>query len=273
MKGLRNIFGLLKRNYEKVILALALLGLIGAVYYLNEKKSEQNTMIDEYNKGITKRKTKPLAQVDLQQLSNSMKHATKPLGLDFSPPHQLFNPVKWQQRSDGFRIKAETGKELGINAVVITKISPLNLLITLDSQAGSGAQMSVTQEASTNRLMQQRLRAYVTTNSPLERVHQRTRAFTMRDYRLTADGPEADIELADGTAATVTTSKPFTRVEGYKADLSYPPENLSFLARRVGDSFTVAGEGYNIVAINSSEVVVSANSNERRTTIRSNATP
>ena len=273
MKGLRNIFGLLKRHYEKVILGLALVGLIWAVGHLNGTKSEQNKMIEDYDKGITKRKPKPIPQVDLAQLTEAMKRATKPLGLDLSPPHQLFNPVKWQQRPDGFRIKAETGKELGVNAVVIAKLSPLNLLITLDSQAGSGAQMSVTQEASTNRFLQQRLRAYVTTNNPSERVHSRGRAFTLRDYRVTPEGPEADIELADGKMVTVTPSKPFERVEGYKADLHYPPENQAFKERRVGDSFTVAGEDYIIVAISSNEVVVSARSNDRRTPIRSNATP
>ena len=212
MKGLRNIFGLLKRHYEKVILALALLGLIGAVWNLNEMKSEDNSKIELYDKENAKRKPKPLPQVDVQQLTEMKGRATKPVGLDLSPPHQLFNPVKWQQRSDGFRIKAETGKELGINAMVITKISPLNLLITLDAAAGSGAQMSVTQEASTNRFMQQRLRAYVTTNSPSERIHARSRAFTLREYRLTPEGPEADIELADGTSATVTTDRKSTRL-------------------------------------------------------------
>ena len=56
MKGLRNIFGLLKRHYEKVILALALLGLIGAVWYLNEMKSEENSKIELYDKENAKRK-------------------------------------------------------------------------------------------------------------------------------------------------------------------------------------------------------------------------
>jgi hypothetical protein len=90
----------------------------------------------------------------------------------------------------------------------------------------------------------------------------------LRDLRITPEGPEADVELADGTKATVTPSKPFTRVDGYKVDLSYPPEGQTFRDRRVGDSITIAGEKYNIVAINPNEVVVSASSNDRRTTIQ-----
>jgi hypothetical protein len=272
VKTLRNIPGLVKRHYEKVILALALLVLIGAVVYLNQMKNAENEKIETYEKGTLKRKPKPVQVVDLSVLSSAMSHATNPPALNFSPPHNLFNPVKWQQDRDGRRIKAETGTELGINAMQITAIAPLRTLITLDSQAGSGLNMSITQEASTNRYFRQRLPAYLTTNTPSERIHRTSRgAFTLKDLRLPPEGAEADIELADGTKLTVTASKPFSRIEGYKADLFYPPEKQSFKERRVGDAFTVAGEDYNIVAITPNEVVVSARSNDRRTIIRSNA--
>ena len=272
MKRLRNIPALVKRHYEKVILALALLVLIGAVVYLNQMKNAENEKIDTYDKGITRRKPKPVQVVDMGVLSSAMAQATNPPASDFSPPHNLFNPVKWQQRPDGTRIKAETGTELGIKAMQITAVSPLRTQITLDSQAGSGVNMSIVQEASTNRYFRQKLPAYLTTNTPSERIHRPSRgAFSLRDLRMLPDGAEADIELADGTRLTVAPSKPFSRIEGYKADLSYPPERQSFKERRVGESFTVAGEDYIIVAITTNEVVVSARSNDRRTIIRSNA--
>jgi len=270
MKFLRNIPGLLKRHYEKVLLALTLIGLIAAVVYLNDMKSAENDKIETYNRGITKHKGKPVQSVDLSVLTTNLKRATNPPVIKFEPPHNLFNPVKWQERPDHTRIKAETGKELGVNALQIVKISPLNLIISLDSQAGSGANMSVTQEASTNRFLWARIRSYVTTNSASERVH-RSRAFTLREFRLAAEGPEAEIEMIDGTKTTITPSKPFIRVDGYKVDLTYPPENQSFKEKRVGDLLTVAGEDYIIVAITPNEVVVSARSNDRRTIIGNNA--
>ena len=186
MKLFRNLFSLLKRHYEKVILTLALVGLIGAVWYLNEMKTEENGKIEKYEKETARRKSSPIPLVDMKELSTAMTHATNAPGLNFSPPHNLFNPVKWQQRPDRTRIKAETGRELGINAVQIVTNTPLHLIITLDAQAGSGAQMSTTME--TNRLAQ-RIRSYVTTNSTSDRLH-RSHAFTLRDFRITADGPE-----------------------------------------------------------------------------------
>jgi hypothetical protein len=270
MKSLRNIPGLVKRHYEKVILALALIGLIGAVIYLNEMKSAENEKIEKYNQNIGKRKGKPVPSVDASALSLAMQHSTNPPALNFSPPHNLFNPVKWQKRLDGSLLKVETGREVGPQALEIVKIAPLHLTITLDQQSGSGVNMSVTQEAHTNRFWRVKMQSFLTTNNASERIH-RSRVFTLRDLKVMPDGPVADIELADGTKATVTVNKPFSRVEGYKVDLSYPPEKKNFPDRRVGDVLALAGEDYIIVAITPNEVVVSARSNDRRTTIRNNA--
>jgi hypothetical protein len=271
MKGLGNMVGLMKRHWEKALLALALIGLIGAVVYLNHMKSEENTKIEEYERGVLRPKVKPYPTVDVNMLSSAMRQATNASSLNFSPPHNLFNPVKWQKRTaTGERIKAETGRELGINAVQIVQNTPLSTIITLDAPSGSGANMSVTMEANTTNYYRQRLRAFVSTNST-DRVHRASRAFTLRELRTAADGSaEADIELTDGTRVTVTATKPFNRIEAYKTDLLYPPENLSLKDRRAGDTLTVAGEDYIIVAITANEVVVSARSNDRRTTIRNN---
>lgn len=271
MKGLGNVVGQVKRHWEKVLLALALIGLIGAVVYLNSMKSEENTKIEDYEKGVLRPKVKPFPTVDVNMLGSAVRQATNVSGLNFSPPHHLLNPVKWQKHTTtGARIKNETGRQLGIEAVQITKNTPLSTVVTLDAPSGSGANMSVTMEANSTNYYRQRLRAFVSTNTT-DRLHRTSRAFTLRDFRTATDGSaEADIELTDGTRATVTATKPFNRIEAYKTDLFYPPENLSLKDRRAGDTLTVAGEDYIIVAISANEVVVSARSNDRRTTIRNN---
>lgn len=273
MKGLGNIIGQVKRHWEKVLLAFALLGLIGAVVYLNSMKSEESAKIDEYEKGVLRPKVKPYPTLDVNMLASAMRQATNNASLNFSPPHNLFNPVKWQKHvTTGVRIKNETGRQLGIDAVQIAKTTPLATIITLDAPSGSGANMSVTMEANSTNYYRQRLRAFVSTNTT-DRVHRASRAFTLRDFRLTPDGvAEADIEVSVGasTNVTVTAARPFNRVESYKADLFYPPENLSLKDRRVGDTLTIAGEDYIIVAISANEVVVSARSNDRQTKIRNN---
>ena len=65
MKFLRNLPAQLKRHYEKVLLVLALFGLVAAVITLNSQKSAENDKIENYNKSIGKRKPKALTQVDL----------------------------------------------------------------------------------------------------------------------------------------------------------------------------------------------------------------
>jgi hypothetical protein len=71
---------------------------------------------------------------------------------------------------------------------------------------------------------------------------------------------------------SITRSKPFKRVDGYMADLKYPPETKTWLKRRVGDKLVFAGEEYNIVAINENEVVMSAPSG-KKTTVRMSVAP
>ncbi len=272
MNFLRDIPGLIKRHYEKAILALALLGLIAAVVYLNDMKNAENEKIVTYQKGIPKRKSNPVPSIDSTALTIALDHAKNPPALSFSPPHNLLNPVKWQRRPDGTLVKVETGKEVGSEALEVVKIAPLNLIITLDQAAGSGFNMGVVQEGATNPALRRKFVSYVTTNSPTDRIHS-TKVFKLVDVNRAATPPEVSIELADGKIVTVAADKPFSHVMGYKVDLNYPPEKRMFADRRAGDSITLGDEVYNIVAITLNEVVISARSNNRRTFIRNNATP
>jgi hypothetical protein len=54
--------------------------------------------------------------------------------LDFATTHKLFNPVVWKRKPapDNTPIKAQKGN-VGIEAIVVTKSTPLHLVITLDA--------------------------------------------------------------------------------------------------------------------------------------------
>ena len=82
-----------------------------------------------------------------------------------------------------------------------------------------------------------------------------------------ASGQEIVIELTDPPGERVKLSKAATskRVDGYLADLKYPPENRAWPTRRKGDKITFGGETYNIVAIAANEVVLSAPSGKMST--------
>lgn len=264
MSFLRNIGGLLTRHYEKAIVAFALIGLLGAVVYLYGVRQSEEEKIREYDRNVQRKKGKEFPAVDLAQFSNALAAAKSPPVLDFGLPHNLFNPVKWQKRPDGSILKIEKGTEVGAAALKIVKVEPLNTVIAIDRVTPGGLYMSALQEASTNVALRRKISQYVTTNT-----QHTTKLFTLRDIRGAAGQPEALIELASGDKVTVTTAKPYSQLEGYKVDLQYPPEgNRAFNDRRVGDKLSLGGEDYIIVAITENEVVVSASSNNRRTTIR-----
>ena len=62
--------------------------------------------------------------------------------------------------------------------------------------------------------------------------------------------------------------KPFRRVDAYSADLKYDPEKYSGTGLRVGDHLTFAGDDYNIIAIDENEVILLAQSNQKKYTLR-----
>src|ERR1043166_77459 len=196
MKFLRNLPGLIKRHYEKVLLALALIGFIGAVWYLNEMKSEENAKIEKYDRETSRRKPKPVPTVDLSALGSALARATNPASLNLSPPHNLFNPVKWQRRPDGTLLKVETGREVGAPALEIVKITPLNLIITMEQPAGSGFNMGGGQEGATNVGLRRKWTSFISTNSTADRVHS-TKVLKLVDFNRNVQPPEALNELND----------------------------------------------------------------------------
>ncbi len=94
-----------------------------------------------------------------------------------------------------------------------------------------------------------------------------TNGFTV----LSAEGPEGDptsvtIKLEDlDKQVTITHDQPFKSQEGYTVDFRYPPENRNLPAnRRVGDVISFGGEGYKIIDIKESEVVLLQQSNQKQ---------
>ena len=95
--------------------------------------------------------------------------------------------------------------------------------------------------------------------------------FTLNSIKGDPLNPDSvELTLTDtGEKVVVTKDKPFQRVDGYTADLKYPPENKNFPpGRRVGALLTFNGENYNIVAIDAGDVILSSQTNQKRTTLR-----
>jgi len=240
-----------------------LAGLAAAVWFLYQESAKEEESSASFVRGVGSRKVKGVKPVDISSYQNGLKLVQNPPALILSGGHNLFNPVKWQRRPDGTVIKIQTGKEVGPEAMTISKITPLNFIISLDRVANPGYYFGVTREAAEKPAFRKKQQKFVTLNGTNE-------FFTLREVKGPPEDPtEVVIELQD-TKERVTISKTseFKRVVGYEADLKYPVENKNYTNLRVGSTITVAGDQYIIVAINENEVVLSARSNDKKYTIR-----
>jgi len=189
--------------------------------------------------------------------------------LDFETTNRLFNPVEWQKTKNGSLIKIESGREIGPQAVVITQTTPLYFILTLDSvetnELGARYIIGVERQMAAKQWQQGRRQHYAS-------IGDKNEAFTIIAVKGPPDNPtQLILRLTDtGEMVTLSKDKPFRRVDGYVAGLKYTPEGKSWQDQRVNDVLKFAGDDYIIVAINKDEAVLSAKSNQKKTTLTYN---
>jgi hypothetical protein len=254
----------LKKNYEKILLAVVIVAALGVVAFLPIMVSQQKQKLDDLENQLIHRNPKALPPLDLSAIDTDLQRGKANVSLNLAGPHKIFNPVRWQMKAGGVIFPNPAGHEIDI--LDITKISPLYEVYSLESA-------SVTPGLATHYGIgiKHEAAAAVSQRSPkitYVPLNVTTNNFTV----LSAQGPEEDptgvtLEMAD-THEKVTLSKdvPYKRVEGYQADLRYPPENKDFKNRRKTDPYPIcfAGECYKIVDIEESEVVLLQLSNQKQ---------
>jgi hypothetical protein len=206
----------------------------------------------------------PLPDLNLTNENEAFRRLQSSYKLDFESTNKLFNPVEWQKKPDGTFIKAS---QLGPEVCTISNITPLYLVLTLDSvetnELGVRYVIGVEHQAAPMAAMRHKQQRYAS-------VGEKKDAFTLVQVTGAPENPDQLIlKLTDsGELATVSKDKPFRRVDGYAADLRYDPEKKFFPARRVGSVISFGGEDYIIVAIEQDMVILSAQSNQKKTTLR-----
>ena len=278
----------LKKNYEKVLLGVVLLGLAVAVGFLPFKITGDKQELETKRNQLIHPNVQPLTNQDLTTPESVRKRLTTPVVVDFSPPHKLFNPMPWQKAADG-RLIEVNATNLGPNALVVTKQTPLYLKLTLDDVTVMDSvpyfRIGVVNEASTNR-------SDWTKSQKSYKRGDTNVTFVVRDQRVPPEGPTNATPILElnnpGKSPEMRRERvelrrgpPFQRIDGYMLDLKYPPEDLRFTGRRVGASLSFNGEDYNIFAITENEIVLLAKSNQQKWPVKynvsagplSNATP
>lgn len=264
----------LKQHYEKVMLGAVLAFLVVAVALLPFKISAEQEALERARQEIIHITPKPLTNLDLSVPQAALARAKAPFTLTLStPPHNLFNPVQWAKTPDGKLVKIAKGAE-GPTAVEITKISPLYMIITFDSVGAAGSNYLIKVRKETELTPSKRdVARYVFPGG-------KTEVFTLRDVKGPLEKPTAlELELNDtGERVTIAPDRPYRRVDGYTADLKYEPEKKFWPNRRVGSVISFGGEDYtissiNLVATDQYELLLSAKSSGKKTTLKFNAAP
>ncbi|MGC3959312.1 MAG: hypothetical protein QM813_15630 [Verrucomicrobiota bacterium] len=224
----------------------------------DELKQKENDIVKQGGKALEPLNfaTQQVAVVQLRQAAQ----------LDLSTTNKVLNPLLWQKSPEGKLIKFSTGEEAGPKALVVTKLVPLHLNISLDgvntSEATPRYTVSVEREAAADRTKRTKKPYFASLNNKNE-------VFTVREASGPVDDPVLKLELADGgEIIEVSKAKPFKRVDGYMVDLKYSLESRPpWTAQRVGAALKFGGEDYIIVAITKNEVVVLAKSNQKKTPV------
>jgi hypothetical protein len=257
----------LKRHYEKIILSLVLLGVVGALVFLPVVISNDHQQQADMENGLIGGKVTPLPELDMSNRDDVLNRLNSAVGYDFSTTNRLFNPMEWKRTPDGKLIKIKNGNEIGAQAVTITKITPLYFVLTLDSvttnELGARYVISVERQAAALPVQRHKREHYAS-------VGDKNDTFTVTGVKGAPENPdEIILKLADtGETVSVSKDKPYQRADAYSADLKYDPETKKWQGQRVGADLKFNGDDYNIIAISQNELVLLQESNQKKWTLR-----
>jgi hypothetical protein len=249
----------LKKHYEKIVLCVVLLGLAGAVLWMQSALEKVRSEFPDTNAGPPP-KTAPPAPVDLSAEQQALAQITNPPTVVLSGAHNLFNPVTWKRKANGDLIKIIKS---GPDALIVTNIIPLYTIIAYDHPSPGSPVYVMSIETNVD-LRQPGVRKHTEYAKKDEKA--KNRLYIVRGIKGAEDDPsEINLEIIETgeTNVWVSTNTPYKRAGSYLADLKYDPDpTLSLHKKRVNDEFSLDNEPYKIVEITNDAVRVQA----RRTT-------
>lgn len=252
----------IKKDWEKLLLGVVLVGLLIAVVGLPIKIAGEKAELEELRVSITERSVTEIEKADLSSMEAVLARTQIPVTVDLTISNRVFNPVPWKRSPSGQLLRVNTGNELGVGAMRLEGLSPLYLVVTLDSvltsDSGTRYAIGVQKQAAASKRGRVKRQNYAA-------VGEKNENFLLRSIKGPAEEPASvELELSDtGERILVSKEKPFRRVDGYMADLYYPPDSRKWAGKRVGDKIPIEREYYNIVAITKDEVVLSARSGKK----------
>lgn len=255
----------IKKHYEKLILSVVLLGVVVALVALPFVISADRQQIEDIISSLTNPKVAPLPPLELTPQNTVLSRLQNPPDLDFATTNKVFNPMTWKKNASGDIIKITTGHEVDGSATTVLKITPLYLILSFDNvetNAETRYVIGIERQFATSKSLRHQTR--------VASVGEKKELFTITKVNGDPVAPdELLLKLTDtGETVTISKGKPFQRADDYVADLRYEPEKKSILNRRVGAIINLNGEDYKLVAIHANEVILSAQSNQKKTILQ-----
>jgi hypothetical protein len=257
----------IKKHYEKVILALVLVGLVGAVGFLLIYIPQEQQKLKETQTQLTTRPVTPLVPLDTHREDAALARLQGDFALDLTTDHRVFNPVLWQMYYGGRLRKIVSDMEIGPRALVVTAINPIYSTITYLGTNSVGYQI---------RLLNPIGRTFAEQRGQTLQVHfdpdPKDRIILKRANGPSDSPTSLDLEVRsthEDFNLPTDPQQPARQVAGYEADIKYPPDPSvkPWSNARVGTLLRFEGSTNQVLEVGAKSVVVSDKATTQRTTI------
>ena len=274
MDSVKKLGVVLGKHYEKIILSVILLALLGAAGYLPIRVSQNRQMIQDAIDLPAKKAKKEMQPADTSAIDAVLKMEKAEPKLTLSGEHNVFNPLLWKKGKDGSLFKAG-GDEGGPAGLVVNAIRPLHLTIDFEGALASGDtvryRFAYLDESRSGRSAKARQFSVALNQAKKDDPFVLTRI---------VEGPAEDptaveFRFADSTETVkLTKEAPFRRLSGYEADLVHGKLGAKFSNIRQKQQnqqpqvIRLGSQAYNIVAITKDAVTVESSTSKKRWTVR-----
>jgi hypothetical protein len=157
-------------------------------------------------------------------------------------------------------VKLPPGSE-GAEALTVLEIRPLKFEVIYERPVAGGHFFTIVKETLPRRASRRVSKFFNT--------EQRSGDIVLLEVKSSPGGPEEFVFQIPETKEifSVTKDKPFSRTEGYEADLRYDLESKSFPGMRNGADLFFDGGPHKIVVITSSQVRIQTTATQKQTTL------